>query len=168
MQHDWVDGVLADWARECPDLDTAPARIVARVGRLATFLDAGMGRIFHSFGISRADYDVLATLRRSGAPYRRPQKELMRALMRTSGTMSFRIDRLERVGLVRREPDPADGRNVFVVLTTEGLDLFNQVAPIHLANEERMIAALSADEREQFIGLLRILLRSLEAAGTDE
>ncbi len=167
MQRDWVDAVRDDWARERPDLDTSPVAVVARVGRLGAFLDAGLERTFGSFGLSRADYDVLATLRRSGAPYRRPQKALMHALMRTSGTMSFRIDRLERAGLVRREPDPADGRNVFVVLTPEGLDLFNHVAPVHLANEERLIAALSAQEREVFIALLRTLLRSFESSASN-
>jgi DNA-binding MarR family transcriptional regulator len=167
MERDWVDQVLADWARERPDLTTAPARIVARVGRLAAFLDASMERTFRCYGISRADYDVLATLRRAGTPYRRPQKALMRALMRTSGTMSFRIDRLERAGLVQREPDPTDGRNVFVTLTPEGLALFDRVAPVHLANEERLIAALTEQEREQFVGLLRKLLRSFEASDSD-
>jgi DNA-binding MarR family transcriptional regulator len=121
-----------------------------------------MARTFDGFGLTRAGFDVLAALRRSGAPYRLPQKVLMGGLMRTSGTMSFRIDRLERAGLVRREPDPDDKRGVFVRLTAKGKRLVEAAAPVHLANEGRMLAALSPSDREQFIALLRKLLVSLE------
>jgi DNA-binding MarR family transcriptional regulator len=167
-ERDWVDHVLADWARERPDLDTAPAAIVGRVGRLSAFLDAGLERTFRPFGLSRADFDTLATLRRSGAPYRLPQKTVMRELLRTSGTISFRIDRLERAGLVRREPDPADGRGVLVALTAEGLRLVETVAPVHLANEERLLRALAPAERAILIRLLRTLLLGLEASPSDD
>jgi DNA-binding MarR family transcriptional regulator len=160
---DWVDHVLADWARERPDLDTAPVEVVARVGRLAKFLDAGLARNFRRFGLTRGDYDVIATLRRSGAPFCLPHKELMSAVLRSSGTISFRIDRLERRSLVRREPDPADARGTLVVLTDEGKRLFDEVAPAHLANEERLLAALTREERDAVARLLRKLLLAFEA-----
>jgi DNA-binding MarR family transcriptional regulator len=160
--HDHVDRLLADWARERPDLDTSPTAVVGRLGRLCAFLDAGLEALFARHGISRADFDVLATLRRSGAPYRLPQKALMTALMRTSGTISVRVDRLVEMGMVRREPDAADRRNVFVALTAPGLECIDTVAPLHLANEDRLLAALSAAEREALAGLLRTALRSFE------
>ena len=164
VQRDWVDGVMNAWARERPELDTAPAEIVSRLGRLSAFLDAELERMFRRYGLSRAGFDVLATLRRAGAPYRLPQKAVMAATLRTSGTTSFRIDRLERQGLVRREPDLADRRGVFVTLTEEGLRLVDTVAPVHLANEDRLLAALSPAERATLVGLLRQLLLSVEAA----
>ena len=162
-KHDRVDGIVAEWAREWPELDTSPAAIVGRVGRLATFLDEGLARTFARFGLTRGAFDVLAALRRSGRPYRLPQKDVMEALMRTSGTMSFRIDRLERAGLVRREPDPNDKRGVFVRLTPKGKRLVEAAAPVHLANEERMLTALSRAERDQLVVLLRKLLISFES-----
>lgn len=161
-ESDWVDTVLADWAREWPELDPAPAAIVGRVGRLAAFFDAGMARTFRPYALSRANFDVLATLRRSGAPYQLPQHVVMRSLMRTSGTVSVRIDRLEAAGLVRRHPDPDDGRGVMVALTEAGRRLVESVVPVHLANEERMLAVLTPTERETLIGLLRRLLMSFE------
>ncbi len=163
MERDWVDQVRDAWARERPDLDTSPVAVVARVGRLGAFLDAGLERTFRRYGLTRAGFDVLATLRRSGAPYRLPQKTVMRALMRTSGTMSFRIDRLEQRGLVRREADLADRRNVFVALTEAGLRLVDVVAPAHLANEERLLAVLSPQEQDLLVTLLRKLLLGFEA-----
>ncbi len=159
---DVVDKVIADWARERPEFDTGTVAVVARIGRLQNFLDAGLERVFRKFGITRAGFDVLATLRRSGAPYRLPQKALMRALMRTSGTTSFRIDRLERAGLVQRAPDPDDGRGALVTLTRKGARLFDAVAPAHLANESNLLAALTRIERVELAALLRKLLLSLE------
>jgi DNA-binding MarR family transcriptional regulator len=161
-KHDQVDRIIAAWTREWPELDTSPAAIVGRVGRLARFFDAGLTRTFKRFGLTRADFDALAALRRSGHPYRLPQKTLMNALMRRSGTMSFRIDRLERAGLVRRTPAPHDKRGAFVSLTEKGRRRFDAVAPVHLANESRMIAALSRRERDLLSSLLRTLLLSLE------
>ncbi len=160
---DAVDRIVAAWARERPELDTAPAEIVGRIGRLRWYLDGGLERTFRRFGLTRAAFDVLAALRRSGLPYRLPQKVLMGALMRTSGTTSFRIDRLESQGLVRREADPDDGRGVFVALTKKGLRLVDSAAPAHLANEAQLLAALSAEERVTLVTLLRKLLLSFEA-----
>jgi DNA-binding MarR family transcriptional regulator len=159
---DRVDHVCAQWARERPDLDTSPVGVIGRLGRLGTFLDAGLERVFARYDLSRADYDVLAALRREGVPYRLNQKVVMRSVLRTSGTLSVRIDRLEERELVRREPDPADGRGAIVVLTERGRELVDIVAPVHLANEERLLAALTPAEREQLAGLLRTLLLSFE------
>jgi DNA-binding MarR family transcriptional regulator len=155
---DRVDRLIAGWAREWPALDTSPAAVVGRVGRLTRFFDAGLTRTFEGFGLTRADFDVLAALRRSGRPYRLPQK----ALMRQSGTMSFRVDRLQRAGLVRRSPDPHDRRGALVTLTAKGRRRFAAAAPAHLANENRMLSALSRRERDLLISLLRRLLVSLE------
>ncbi len=160
---DWVDHVRSQWARERPDLDTSPVAVIGRLGRLGTFLDAGLERVFRGYGLSRADFDVLAALRREGAPFRLPQKVVMRSVLRTSGTLSVRIDRLERKGLVQREPDPADGRGVTVALTERGRELVDLVAPVHLANEERLLAALAPAQRDALADLLRILLIGFEA-----
>jgi DNA-binding MarR family transcriptional regulator len=168
QRRDRVDQMIEEWAREWPDLDTSPAAIIGRLGRLTTFLDAGLEQAFRPYGLSRAGFDVLAALRRSGAPYRIPQKSLMGALMRTSGTVSFRIDRLERDGLVRREMDPTDRRNVFVSLTPEGKRLMEIVAPVHLANESRLLAALAPTERAALIELLRTLLLWFESPTIDD
>ena len=164
---DSVDRVLADWARERPDLDFTPVGVITRLARLRVYLDAELAAVFAQFGLTAADFLVIVTLRRSGAPYRMPQARLMEALGLTSGTVSVRLDRLERQGIVTREPDPASARASLVRLTATGLALFDQVAPVHLANEDRLLAALSGDERQALAGLLRRLLASFEAHDTD-
>jgi DNA-binding MarR family transcriptional regulator len=164
---DSVDHVLADWARERPDLDFTPVGVVTRLARIRGYLDAAVAAVFAGFGLTAADFLVVVTLRRSGAPYRMPQARLMDALGLTSGTVSVRLDRLERRGIVTREPDPASARGSMVQLTGAGLALFDQVAPVHLANEDRLLAALTSDERLALAGLLRRLLASFETHTTD-
>ena len=117
---------------------------------------------FEEFQISRASFDVLAALRRNGKPYKLTQRELMRSLFRTSGSMSLRIDSLEKHGLVERTPDSDDRRSVFVTLTPKGVDLLEVVIPEHLENENSLVAGLNLAERKQLTGLLRKWLVSLE------
>jgi DNA-binding MarR family transcriptional regulator len=164
---DSVDHVLADWARERPDLDFTPVGVVTRLARVRGYLDSAVAAVFAGFGLTAADFLVIVTLRRSGAPYRMPQARLMDALGLTSGTVSVRLDRLERRGIVTRTPDPASARGSMVQLTVPGLAMFDQVAPVHLANEDRLLAALTGDERLVLAGLLRRLLASFETRVTD-
>lgn len=105
---------------------------------------------------------MLATLRRSGAPYRLSPGALLRSMMVTSGTMTNRIDRLEEKGLVRRVPDPEDRRGILVELTEQGRELVDIVLISHVANEERILKALSKEEQQTLATLLSKLLSSLE------
>jgi DNA-binding MarR family transcriptional regulator len=161
---DHVDRLREAWARERPELDTEPIEIVARVGRLAQRLDRELERVFAEHGLTREGFDVLATLRRSGAPYRLSPTELYRTLMRTSGAMTNRLRRLEDAGLVRRVADAADRRGLLVELTPEGRRVIDRVAPLHLDNERRLVAGLDGDERAALAGLLRKLALSLDDA----
>ncbi len=110
-------------------------------------LDAGVTAVFARNGLTAADFLVVVTLRRSGLPYRMPQARLMNALELTSGTVSVRLDRLVRLGFVVREQDPDNARSTLVRLTEAGAALFDVVAPDHLANEDRLLSALSEPER---------------------
>lgn len=155
---DHVQLLVEGWRRERPDLPVEPLEVVYRIGRLAAHLAAEVDRAFAGTPVSQADFAVLANLRRAGAPFELPQRRLMEALGLTSGTVSVRIDRLARLGLVERRPDPGDGRGVVVALTTRGSEVFEEVAPRHLANEARLVAALAPDERAELARLLQVLL----------
>jgi DNA-binding MarR family transcriptional regulator len=164
-ESDHVDNVIAQWAGERPDLDTRPFAIVGRIGRAGHLLDAAVEAKLEPHGLSRWSWDVLTALRRSGPPYRLTPTALYRALMRTSGAISNRLKRLEQQGLVRRVPDPADGRGVLVELTSAGKRLVDSVIAEHLENERRLLAGLNRAEQRELAGLLRKLLIGLEPGG---
>lgn len=164
---DRVDQVLLEWDRECPDLDFTPVGVITRLGRARTYLDAELAATFARFGLTAADFVVIVTLRRAGQPYTMPQARLMNALGLTSGTVSVRLDRLERNEIVTRRPDPDSARSSLVQLTARGLRLFDEIVPVHLANEDRLLSALSPGERQILADLLRRLLAGFESASTD-
>jgi DNA-binding MarR family transcriptional regulator len=155
MQPDHVDTIREQWARERPDLDTSPMGLIGRLHRLADVLNAELRTVFSSAGLSDGDFDVLASLRRAGAPYELTPGELCRTTMVTSSAVTKRIDRLERGGLVTRAVSDADGRSRRIRLTARGFELIEALVGVHLANEHRLVAGLSERERTQLAGLLR-------------
>ena len=161
---DHVDRVLEQWARERPDLEASAIGVVGRINRLASALAPPLQRVFARFGLGRGEFDVLATLRRTGAPHELTPGALLESMMVTSGAVTKRVDRLERAGLVARKPDPQDRRGVLVGLTPVGLELIDQAVEEHVANEERLLADLTRAEREQLARLLRRLGESVRAA----
>lgn len=162
MNSDPVDAILAQWQRERPDLDVSPMGVIGRMGRLAKHLERAIGKTFSEFGLNVGEFDVLATLRRSGHPYQLSPTALFNTLMVTSGTMTHRIDQLERAGLVRRIPDPSDRRGMLITLTDQGFDLIEKAVEAHVMNEHQILGALKKSERESLTLLLRKLLLSFE------
>ncbi|MCP3819697.1 MarR family transcriptional regulator [Streptomyces sp. A3M-1-3] len=158
---DHVDRVLEQWAAERPDLDASPMAVIGRLKRLSRLIDTELRRTFAAHGLDPASFDVLATLRRSGPPYRLTPAELMRTAMVTSGAITQRLDRLEDRGLVSRTPSAADGRVVHVSLTADGRTLIDRALPDHVANENRLLGALGTSERDALADALRSLLVSL-------
>jgi DNA-binding MarR family transcriptional regulator len=159
---DHVDRVLADWAHARPDLDLHPLALVTRLGRAAAFVDAGVNARLADFGLTRESWDVLASLRRGGPPFRLSPTRLYLGLMRSSGAMTHRLAQLEEDGLVRRVPDLENRRGLLVELTPKGVALVDQVVAEHIANERRLVSALSPREQLQLIGLLKKLLVAFE------
>ena len=136
--------------------------MIARLGRAARYVDHRHEDFFSQHDLTRADWDVLAGLRRAGPPYRLSPTDLYRGLMRASGTITHRLQRLEKTGLIERVPDPEDGRGMLVQLTKAGVKLVDKLAPLHLQNEARMLEGLSERERDQLARLLKKLLATYE------
>lgn len=162
MDSDPVDKILAQWRRERPDLDVSPMGIIGRITRLAKHLEQAIQETFSEFGLTVGDFDVLATLRRSGHPYQLSPTELFNTLMVSSGTMTHRIDRLEQANLVQRIPDPSDRRGTQIKLTAKGFDIIEKAVEAHVINEHRILSTLEASERETLTWLLRKLLVAFE------
>ena len=163
---DHVDRIFEQWEVERPELDRSAMAVLARVLRAARLVDLEMGEVFTDFGLNRGEFDVLASLRRAGAPYRLKPSDLSTTLLLSTGAMTNRVDRLEGAGLVRRLPDPEDRRAVLVELTARGRGLIDRVLGVHVANEERILSHLSAQERRTLTALLRKLLVSLEMSNS--
>ncbi|MBT3153475.1 MarR family transcriptional regulator [Streptomyces sp. CHD11] len=162
---DPVDAIVEQWAQVRPDLDTAGMEVFGRVYRLARAMGDRMERAYARYGVSRGEFDVLATLRRSGEPYTLSPRQLSGALMLTTGGMTGRLDKLERAGLLRRSPDPHDRRGLQVTLTDEGLRLIDQAVGAGFAEQAAALSALDGERAAQLADLLRDLLFATERQG---
>ncbi|MEM1242622.1 MAG: MarR family transcriptional regulator [Cyanobacteria bacterium P01_H01_bin.26] len=163
MATDPVDQILAQWQRERPDLDVSPMGVIGRILRLSKHLERRLKSTFSEFGLNLGDFDVLATLRRSGEAFQLSPTELFSTLMVTSGTMTNRLDRLEKADLIRRMPDPNDRRGTLIQLTDKGFNLIEQAIVAHVENEHRILNAAASLDRETLDRLLRELLLSFES-----
>ncbi|WAZ21756.1 MarR family transcriptional regulator [Streptomyces cinnabarinus] len=155
---DAVDAIVDQWAIVRPDLDTAAMAVFGRINRLARTVGDRQEKVYGRFGISRGEFDVLATLRRSDEPYTLSPRQLSATLMLTTGGMTGRLDKLERAGLLRRSPDPHDRRGLQVSLTDEGLRLVDEAVGAGLAVQAEALSVLDAEQAGQLADLLRELL----------
>ncbi|MEE1834825.1 MarR family winged helix-turn-helix transcriptional regulator [Streptomyces sp. SP17KL33] len=155
---DPVDAIIDQWAAARPDLDTTAMEVFGRVYRLSRTLGDRTEKAYARFGISRGEFDVLATLRRSGEPFTLSPRQLSSALMLTTGGMTGRLDKLERAGLLRRSPDPHDRRALQVTLTDEGLRLIDEAVTAGLAVQTEALSHLDDEQAGQLADLLRLLV----------
>ena len=155
---DEVDDLAEAWARERPDLDLAPVAVFSRLSRLSRHLDLARRAAFTAQGIESWEFDVLAALRRAGAPYELSPGRLLRETLVTSGTMTNRVDRLAKRGFVERYPDPEDRRGVLVRLTPEGKDAVDGAFTALLDSERAFLADLTSRQQADLADLLRKLL----------
>ncbi|BCJ41834.1 MarR family transcriptional regulator [Actinoplanes ianthinogenes] len=158
---DGVDRILAQWATERPDLDTTAMGIFGRIQRIARIAGDTAERAYAEFGIGRPEFDVIATLRRSGPPFQLSPGALAASMMLSTGGTTARLDRLERAGLIARSPDPSDRRGVLVHLTDQGLELADRAVTAGLAEQQRLLSHLTPADQERLATLLRRVLKAL-------
>jgi DNA-binding MarR family transcriptional regulator len=154
---DSVDGIVDAWERERPDLDFAPMKVLSRVWRLSRHLERTRRTAFATSELESWEFDVLSALRRAGDPHQLSPKALLEQTLVSSGTMTNRIDRMSRRGLVERRTDPHDGRGILVSMTDEGRDRVDAAVDALLAAEGELLGNLSTPEQERIAGLLRKL-----------
>lgn len=154
---DHVAVVLEQWARERPDIDVSPMAVIGRLSRVARRIEARLGENFAAQGIDAATFDVLATLRRSGAPYTLSPKDLVETSMVTSSAIAQRLNKLEAEGLIERTSNQRDGRGKLVHLTETGRTIVDSVLPAHVAVEQEFLQALSSEQQNTLAALLTAL-----------
>lgn len=161
---DRAAAAAAEWHRERPDIDPFPMELLGPVGEITQIIIRDhLIPFFAEHGLQNGEFDVLATLRRSGTPYELTPTQLYEAAMLSSGGMTARIDRLERDGLVGRRSHPTDRRGTLVALTSKGVLLIDPILAEHVENERSALAGLTAPEQQQLNALSIKLLAGLRA-----
>ena len=160
---DSVDHIVAQWQREMPGLESGNMVLFGRLKRCTALLQARLETVFAEHGLNAASFDVLATLRRAGKPYRLTPTALFESLMVTSGTMTNRLQRLEEKGLIQRQPNPEDARSQLVQLTPRGKALIEKAVAPHVENEGMILDQLPPHTRQQLEDGLKMLMKALEA-----
>lgn len=107
-----VPAIIAQWQREKPKFDTGPMALFGALARAVLLTSPVIEKFMLKHGVARGMFDVLAALRRTGSPYRLPPSKLSKSLMLSGAGMTNRLDRLETLRLIVRQPEPNDRRSV--------------------------------------------------------
>lgn len=157
-QKDRAAFAAEQWRQQDLELDPFPMELLGRLAETALAISRDrLSPLFAEFGLQSGEFDVLATLRRSGQPFMLTPTALYESAMVSSGGMTNRLDRLEKAGLIERRPNPADRRGVLVVLTETGKATIDRLMPLHVRNELTVLSALTSDEQQELNRLLRKL-----------
>lgn len=159
---DGVDKIIAQWNHERPELDVEPMALIGRLMRIASHISKGMGETLSEYDLNGASFDVLATLRRSGAPFALSPTDLMTTMMITSGTMTNRIDQLVKRNFVERIANEHDGRGFLIKLTDEGFALIDEVVGAHVKTQEKLVSGFSKADQKAMNQLMKSYLEDIE------
>lgn len=154
---DQLERILAQWHAEKPHLDVSPMAVIGRLSRASSTVDTRLAATFAKHGLDASTFDALATLLRSGPPYRLAPAALARDAMISTSAVAQRLNKLESRGLVTRTANPDDGRGTLVGLTPAGKTLVEATLPDHLATEHAITSVLTASEQAQLATLLQKL-----------
>jgi len=159
---DRIDILMKQWQKERPDLDASSMEVLGRIMLLNRFAESGFERLLKPHNLTLPEFDVLAVMRRCGEPFKMSVGTLCSYSLLSSGAMTNRVDRLEKKGLVQREPNPADRRGILVVLTDKGFDLIESLIVLRLAETDRLTSLLSNEDQTNLAGILKRLVASMQ------
>ncbi|MBJ9973997.1 winged helix-turn-helix transcriptional regulator [Pseudomonas sp. S75] len=162
---DHVDFVVAQWAQAMPAVDATSMEVFGRMARLQKHLERRRGAVLDQYGFKEGEFDVMATLRRAGAPYQLTPTELYNSLLITSGAMTNRLNRLKEAGMIEQIHDTADKRSYKVALTAEGLRSIELAVGSHTDLQNHFLAPLAPGEREALARMLKAMLAALPEDG---
>ena len=115
------------------------------------------------FELNHWEFDVLATLRRTGDPYCLSPTALFDSMMVSSGTMTNRLQHLEKKQLIERVDNPEDKRSLLVKLTEDGKQLIDKAVASHIDLENELLGGLSQEE----LTIVNTLLKKIEVTLPD-
>lgn len=158
---DNVECIIAQWRAEgLPEDQLIAMETIGRIKRLEIMIMKQLASLYQEhFQLTHWEFDVLATLRRSGKPYCLSPTQLFDSMMVSSGAMTNRLHHLEKKQWIHRIPHPEDKRSLLVQLTHGGLQLINEAIRLHITAENDMLAGLAKDE----LLTLNKLLKKMES-----
>ncbi|HBK71095.1 MAG TPA: MarR family transcriptional regulator [Flavobacteriaceae bacterium] len=159
---DIIDSLISEWKDERPELDTSAMEVVGRILNLSKILEKRASKSLSVYNIHYTDLDVLATIRRSGIPYKLTPSQLMKSVLITSGAMTALLNRLTKLKLIYRSPDPKDGRIKLAGLTPKGIELIDKAIETRFIEASNSIKALNKTENKTLSILLKKLLKPLD------
>ncbi|HET7850701.1 MAG TPA: MarR family transcriptional regulator [Pseudolabrys sp.] len=159
---DSIDHFLRQWRAARPDLDPEAFGVFGRIHRLSGHLVRRTEQLLGELGLGWESFSLIVTLRRAGPPFALRPTDLLHESLLSSGAVTNRIDRVERLGLVRRAPDPNDRRGVIVKLTPAGRLLADRAIKRHFQAMDDMLSFFPSAERRTLARLLGKLLTSME------
>ncbi len=157
VKRDLIDDLVADWRRERPGTDAEAMQIVGRIIRLGRSYEQDVAQMLRAHGVSYSDFDVLATLRRSGPPYESAPTQLQQNVLLTSGAMTACLRRLESAGLIARGTTPHDRRRLSAKLTPKGFAMVESLIDHRFALARQSLAGLGTDQIAATEDMLRRL-----------
>ncbi|MCV0428201.1 MAG: MarR family winged helix-turn-helix transcriptional regulator, partial [Roseibium sp.] len=140
------------WQMEVPEVadKLTPMVLLGRLNEASQVMSREyLAPAYAEIGLKIGEFDVLATLVRSGPPYKLTPTELYRTTMMSSGGMTARIDKLEKAGLVERCPHPDDRRALTVCITPKGLKLIKDTIPSYVEVQQQAVEGLTKQEQTQ-------------------
>jgi DNA-binding MarR family transcriptional regulator len=161
---DAVDEIAQQWARERPDMPVDSIGVVARILRIAKLITDERRRTLAALDIDSATFDLLATLRRSGTPYRMNPTELAGACLVSGGAITQRVARAEDAGFVRTRRTESGRRTLEVELTARGHLAIERDIGAMIGRERELISHMPTEDRERLADLLRQLLAGMQRA----
>ncbi|MFV0595996.1 MarR family winged helix-turn-helix transcriptional regulator [Shewanella sp.] len=159
---DGLDKILGQWQAQGVKEDLVPMAVLGRIARLTKYMENAIAQCHGEFGLGQGEFDVLATLRRSGEPYMLSPSQLYQSMMLSSGAMTSRLDRLENKGLIAREHSKEDRRAVHVSLTTAGKALIDAALPKHIQCQSALLAGVPSVEHDTLQQILKTWLAHFE------
>lgn len=159
---DAIDRLTQQWAVEKPELDTQPMAIMGRILRIAKYMETEVARLHKRYDLKLGEFDVLATLRRSGQPFCLTPSTLMDSMLLTSGAMTHRLDKLEAKGLIARAHSKEDRRSVSVQLTEKGIELIDELLQLHVDLQHQLLKGMNVQQKGQLNQALTLCLAEFE------
>lgn len=160
---DHVNQVISQWKREKPDLQSDEMRLIARLLNCLKLIETRLNTLYSQYHLNHGEFDVLCALRRSGKPYKLTPTELFSTLMITSGTMTNRLQQLQKKGFIIRSKNPLDARSLMVELSPEGLSLIDDLIYQHVAIEKSLNQLLPDEMRSTLESGLGYWLHQLQS-----